>query len=80
MVEVMLCFILVFVTATRNGSALMCKHRFILQPQYTDNPKKHLHVRESLQIHFKVAERNSPDFIQAGDSHTDVSGHYQHTG
>ena len=43
MVEVILCFILVFGTnctiGNQKGSALMRKHRFILQPQYSDNPQ-----------------------------------------
>ena len=46
----------------------------ILQPQYTDNLQN---ICEGvLQIHFKVAVRNFHDFIQVGDSLTDVSAHY----
>ena len=37
-------------------------------------------VRESLQMHFKVAGRNFHAFMQAGNSLTDISGHYQHPG
>ena len=48
--------------------------QFILQPQFTDNPQNILRtsVKESLQMHFKVAVKNSLLLMQEGDSLTDV--------
>ena len=69
-----------------------CKNKFVFWPQSghcgcsqaeittTANALTTLRtsVRKSLQMNFKVAVRNFHAFIQAGNSLTDVSGHYQH--
>ena len=48
-----------------------CYAQFILQPLYTDNFQNS--YEKTLQMHFKVAERNFYVFIvQAGDSLTDA--------
>ena len=52
------------------ASALMCKHS-ILQPQYTDNPQN---ICE--EVFTNTHQSYHRELIQAGNSLTDVSGHY----
>ena len=64
--------------ATKKGGALVQQLTWV-GSSYNHNTLTTLRssVTEPLQMHFKVAVRN---FIQAGDSLIDVSGHYQHAG